>query len=804
MKEAIISAALSGLIQYASTMVKQAGIELPVSVGENLKGTDEAGFKWAEAFLDQIIPSYKKYIVYDDSNELDSETFLRIKIARSLSLPKTTGKEINNKNKANPYLVSIFDRIKLNENKENQKDANYLPLKKLALRNEHIFPQLPDSDYKVHYDKLVRGFLEELKQEFDDPESYIENIESAMQKYAWCIPSPYDGKFLDISLYDQARISSALAVCLTDFTEDELKAIDQSLSGLSGDDKLYNEIIDRPAALLVGGDISGIQDFIYTISSKRAAKTLRGRSFYLQLLTEAVLRFVLKNFGLPYTNVIYSGGGHFFLLAPVSAESVLPKIQKDVSEKLLDLHGIALYLALGWSSIPLKGFTTQSFTNYWGEMHQHLQKKKHQRYTELNLEDLNNIFTPGSQGGDEEKLCEVCGREQPSVSVMEDSDESQAGIRVCSLCQSFADEIGKELPSADFIKLGIGSPFTPRTNSALDGLAKFGMQVRFDGVPFIHKFDQSVVWQISDKLLPDKIGDRSVIWQRYVVNELPLDDLGKTITFDVLQKMGRGIHRLGVLRMDIDNLGSIFQIGMKNEFGKPLGSLVHLSGLSFQISLFFEGYIKKILQAQEYKGRIYAVYSGGDDLFLIGHWTLMPDLAFQIVDSLENFTGGNPDIHLSGGMGFINGKYPIHAAAEDAGDLEKDAKNAFGDKKQAFAFLGSVMHWDDFKKVREYKTMLVRIIDELGGTKSLLHHIKKLDQMQAEAKKNSKSGKQVWGPWMWMGDYQLVRMIDHAKGDLKDELKSLHQQLKSGKYPYADLNNWALAARWAELDLREK
>ena len=73
----------------------------------------------------------------------------------------------------------------------------------------------------------------------------------------------------------------------------------------------------KPVALLIGGDISGIQKFIYTIASKKAAKTLRGRSFYLQLLTEAVLRFVLGELELPYTNVIYAGGGHFFLLAPL-------------------------------------------------------------------------------------------------------------------------------------------------------------------------------------------------------------------------------------------------------------------------------------------------------------------------------------------------------------------------------------------------------------------------------------------------------------------------------------------------------
>jgi len=74
--------------------------------------------------------------------------------------------------------------------------------------------------------------------------------------------------------------------------------------------------------------------------------------------------------------------------------------------------------------------------------------------------------------------------------------------------------------------------------------------------------------------------------------------------------------------------------------------------------------------------------------------------------------------------------------------------------------------------------------------------------MQIEAKKKDKLGKPVWGPWMWMGDYQICRMENRAKGELKNDLELLHEDLKSGEYPYAELHDWALAARWAEFELR--
>jgi len=105
--------------------------------------------------------------------------------------------------------------------------------------------------------------------------------------------------------------------------------------------------------VLIGGDISGVQNFIYTLSAKGAAKTLRGRSFYLQLLNEAVLRYVLRELGLPTTNVIYSGGGHFYLLAPPSAAQRLADIQQKIDRVLVKHHGTALYLAMESAAVHL-------------------------------------------------------------------------------------------------------------------------------------------------------------------------------------------------------------------------------------------------------------------------------------------------------------------------------------------------------------------------------------------------------------------------------------------------------------------
>lgn len=54
---------------------------------------------------------------------------------------------------------------------------------------------------------------------------------------------------------------------------------------------------------------------------------MRARSFYLQLLTEAIARDVLTRLGLPITNALYIGGGGFQLLALGQSVDALAEIE---------------------------------------------------------------------------------------------------------------------------------------------------------------------------------------------------------------------------------------------------------------------------------------------------------------------------------------------------------------------------------------------------------------------------------------------------------------------------------------------
>lgn len=722
-----------------------------------------------------------------------------VALADKLSAGERADDPPGEKKRQDLHLVSIFDRLAL-AGERRKGDWHYLPLRSLCLEKGVLFPTglLTLNQQKDAYEALCKELEQAIRLEIADPQTYLENLLGALQSVAWCVPSAYYHSVPDVSLYDHSRMTAALAACLAGWKAEEIRsllgAVQRNFENQpqTGDQAL----LDQPVAVLVGGDISGIQDFIYTISSKGAARTLRGRSYYLQLLTEAVLRFTLEWIGLPYTNVIYSGGGHFFLLAPVSAQERLYDLRRVISEKLLRYHGDELYLALAGVPVPASGFKLGEFPAYWEQMHQAVAAVKQQRYIELGDGFYERLFAIPAQGGNPDASCSVCGNDHlPARAFSEDEEQA----RICTLCDSFGEEIGRILPQARFLALGLGSPVESEQVTAKTVLAAFGLHAAFlrdeKEAPGLPEVERLAIWALEDPKdgkWPEVKGLPAARFLRYTVNQVP------PLSFDKLEKRCEaGFKRLGVLRLDVDNLGLLFQRGL----GKELASLSRLSTLSLQLSLYFEGWIKRI--CEEYGDLIYAVYAGGDDVFLIGPWDRMPELALKIRQEFADYVSNHTDLHLSGGMAFIHGKYPVYQAADDAGKAEEQAKAYPG--KNAFSFLGRAWSWDDFDAVRKKRDWLLKIVkpedrEGLSGPQSILHILQKMAQDEAEAVRLR--GRPVWGPWLWLGPYMLTRMAQRARNvGLRQEVEALRDELDANNY--GELAQWGTAARWAQLLVRK-
>lgn len=508
MKISKMNAAIAGLLHDIGKLEQRTSVN---SQNPVLGIKTSVHTSWTTHFAQNNLPErFQKAVIQaayhhnpDESPYKDKSLSVLISLADLLSTGEQSDLPKDFPNKQPPQqMISIFDRVSVN-NSPRHKDFHYLPLKSLCLDSDTIFAKHLHS--KVNQNNSYKALYNELesaaRQDSSDDETYLENLLAAMQRTTWCVPSAYYHSIPDISLYYHSRMTAALAVCLSEIPEDEvrvlLEAVTRKFESVAKDND--NALIEQPLVLLVGGDISGVQDFIYTISSKQAAKTLRGRSFYLQLLTEAVLRFILQELDLPFTNVIYSGGGHFFLLAPINSRTDIKRIQSKITKILLEHHGIGLYLTLGQAKVSALDFQLGNFSASWKQMHKNINLAKRQKYTELGNDFHNEVFELKEHGGNQEDTCSVCGKESLNISIIKDGGEND---RICALCRSFAETMGTSLPKSQFVGLGFTTPKNTERNSAFNVLRAFGMLVEWpdeqNNIQFSEPVERAVVWALGD------------------------------------------------------------------------------------------------------------------------------------------------------------------------------------------------------------------------------------------------------------------------------------------------------------------
>ncbi|MFY9224376.1 MAG: hypothetical protein WAQ98_17015 [Blastocatellia bacterium] len=180
------------------------------------------------------------------------------------------------------------------------------------------------------------------------------------------------------------------------------------------------------------------------------------------------------------------------------------------------------------------------------------------------------------------------------------------------------------------------------------------------------------------------------------------------VDFHELAKNSEGAEFLGVLRMDVDNLGYLFAKG----FPEKDKSIAKIANLSRMLDMFFTGYLNVLVdernpndQNPRAKPKLYTTYAGGDDLFIVGAWSEVVELAQTIKEKFAEYCAKNPALHISGGIALCKGNYPIGHAAKEAGELEEKAKKVSG--KNAIAFMGYGISWEDWSGVRNMSNKLI-------------------------------------------------------------------------------------------------
>lgn len=677
---------------------------------------------------------------------------------------------------------------------------------------------LDEGDVRAAYTELWRDFEAESETlaGIEDSPTLLNALYHLMEKCTWSVPAAYYRSVPDISLFDHSRVTAAVAVCLTDFDDTAITHLIDAQQKHKPDDLL-------PVAYLLEGDLSGVQSFLYTITARGATPALRGRSFYLQLLTEAVARWILRELQLPLVNLIYASGGHFYILAPASTN--VAQLQKAVDRLLLEYHEGDLYLALGAAKLTCADFQLNTFADAWRETSHQVNAAKRRRFTALTMDGLTELFAPKGHGGNEEDECQVCHHEGSDVALFAKYEHDQQPVRKCTLCASL-EELGRDLRSAEHLLLAEMVPLETGQRDWRSLLARFGLAVavgnnRNWSDTFPQQPQRALFLGLNEfpsmretEQVRNGLNCPVARGQRFIANVAPHLPNGDFATFEHLQTAAQGIKRLGVLRMDVDNLGEIFSQGFRQlhaEGAANRATLARVASLSSALGRYFEGYVGHLCRAlndRTEQGRVYPIYSGGDDLFIVGSWDVLPVLAQQINDDFGRYTCGNPAFHVSGGLTLHGGKAPLYQAAQAAYQALDRAKDM--DDKNAFCLFGCAVYWYDFVRVDQQRADL-EAITQVTGNRSVLQLLLELyaqyedlieqQRTQGLSPRTRRGEAQiVWGPYMWRGLYQLTRLADRAsKGrDLIARLRdTLHDQ------QFQNIQHVSLAARWAEARTRK-
>jgi CRISPR-associated protein Csm1 len=330
---------------------------------------------------------------------------------------------------------------------------------------------------------------------------------------------------------------------------------------------------------------------------------------------------------------------------------------------------------------------------------------------------------------------------------------------------------------------------------------------------------------LTDEVVPSEPAQAILIGQRYLVAEayrlrdtdlsryraldpMQADELrGDVAPFNLLADQSEGISRIAVLRMDVDNLGDLFGRGLQRPAG--LAGLAVTAALSSALSRFFEGWVgelcSQVNEQSQGQGGIYAVYSGGDDLFLVGSWHLLPELARTIRADFIRYTGGA--VTVSAGITLHQAGYPLYQAAEDAGnalDAAKSYEHPDGRSKDAITFLGQTLSWTEFEQAATLKDELIDLIAS-GAPRSLLITIQALAVRARQRFNRSGHAQLLIGPWVWQGAYQLTRLAERSgqSDRLHTRIVALRDRLLSSEgIASRTIIPAGLAARWAQLLLR--
>ncbi|RMD59442.1 type III-A CRISPR-associated protein Cas10/Csm1 [Candidatus Parcubacteria bacterium] len=709
-------------------------------------------------------------------------------------------------------LLTLFEQIDLQKGQKAPQRGELAwryPL--LPLSPKSIFPveagryEPADNEQgQQEYRQLWDAFIESLDKIPDEHRKYwhlwLDHFDSAWGCYTHAIPSATAfGTRPEVSLYDHSRAVAALAVALWRYhhdQQDDPETVRQRLADFRRPDW------DDRKFLLIQGDFFGIQEFLFASggeTQKRAARLLRGRSFYVSLLTECAALAILDALALPSTSQVINAAGKFLIVAPntTGTREALESIRQRFDTWFLEHSWGQAGIGLAWTPASCNDFLDDEtnggrsrFGKLMDRLFQALADAKARRF------DLCGNTPPAPVFDDfldrfrnDLGVCAIDGRSPATMRL-------DGAVPVSALA---ADQIaiGKYLAHRHLILIS-------REPMEKDGLQVpiFGFRVAFARADSMQTPDVDLLraWDFS---LPDTVDAPlfNGLARRNINGYVPLfgdpeewdkdrykgldeaaeerhPDEPKTFEYiarddRILDERGKwiGVEGLSTLKGDVDNLGAIFERGL----ARP--TFAKMAALSRQMNNFFAVWLP--CKCRQCYPSTYTVFAGGDDFFLIGPWLSTMRLANEMRLEFERYVAGNPQIHFSAGLSMTKPGIPIRYLgdlAEQALEHSKERRDEHGRIiKDGVTCFGYTVGWEDFGALIENAAQLDAKRKELDLSTGYLYGLQQL----AEDAGNLRSDRPRLESALWRSRfaYRTARMLERQRGLDREARRRLQEEL---------------------------
>ncbi|MBT3715040.1 MAG: type III-A CRISPR-associated protein Cas10/Csm1 [Deltaproteobacteria bacterium] len=637
-------------------------------------------------------------------------------------------------------LISIFEEVSLIHQEFQKNKAKRYHLRPI---DEGPIPdafELPNpASGKIGYAEQWNSFVKELSEhpvlhQKELPfRHYLSALCSTLERFLWCVPAASYKTIPDISLHDHGMLTAALAQALYTFHGEN-----GGLPNKSEQDRTAQKF------LLYGGDLSGIQQYIFGLNpdiSAGVAKLFRARSFYLQMVTKAMVAEILQRLNLYSVAQVMDAGGRFLLILP-NSDSVKQTLEKFEAE--LEEAFLARFLgtvSLNTCRVPAsyKDLLLDDFADTLDFVFEKLEAQKNHRFHKtFQLKNWSPVFQEWDPEGEHES------GQQP------DSEFEAGGEEISRELFEQLQQMASDLASPEHQWFKIFKEGKANNSVEIPLGWKVGLQKE---KPNVTDWSAQVICNrnaYGDYALHPVAGHLPVVMEKDLVQ---WKDSGKTEllckagapkTFEMLaysrsekrmDKQGKAF--LGVLKADVDNLGLLFSQGLRQKESRV--SFSRFASLSRMLNHFFAQHLVAIIRNKH--PNLYVVFSGGDDVLFLGPWLEVIDFSLTLQHEFQRYVANNPDLTFSAGIGVFKPTLPIRELVRHTEALLKRSKDHDQEtfEKNAVTLFDTTVEWQTFERLLERGKWLVEQTEKDYFNMSFLNRLRYYGQEARKSKKDHRA-----------------------------------------------------------------